>query len=450
MRVAQSFKRLSTAYQSPILFANLEAWLSHLETAHPVGIDMGLERINRVKAALDLRFDCPVITVAGTNGKGSTCAYLESILLASGYRVGCHTSPHLLKFNERARVNGEEASDHLLLEHFTAVEKARVSLLDAPTLTYFEFTTLVIMHLFAQSNLDAVVLEVGMGGRLDAVNILDADCAIVTSIDIDHADFLGNSREAIGLEKSGIFRSRQIAVCGDPAPPQSLIDYAEKLGCDLWLHGRDYNYQGDKQQWGWAGRKKRFSGLGYPALRGVNQILNASAVIAALMALHQRLPVSAQDIRNGFALVELPGRFQVLPGQPTVVLDVAHNPHAAATLGQGLDKMGYHPYTYAIFGAMADKDIEGIINPLLGIVDFWFCTDLPTPRAASANYLAEKLEALGVKSKNGSDGGINTFENPAAAYQKALSQAGEGDRIVSFGSFYTVAGVMAYRNNQAH
>jgi dihydrofolate synthase/folylpolyglutamate synthase len=448
--VARLFRRLSTSHQPPILFSSLSAWLAYLETAHPVGIDMGLERISRVKEALGLHFDCPVITVAGTNGKGSTCAYLESILLASGYKVGCHMSPHLISFNERARINGEEVKDGLLLEHFTAVENARVSLVDAPTLTYFEFTTLAIMHLFSNSNLDAVVLEVGMGGRLDAVNIVDADCAIVTSIDIDHADFLGGTREAIGLEKAGIFRAGAIAVCGDPVPPQSLIDYADKLGCDLWLQGRDYNFQGDKQQWGWAGRQKRFSGLGYPALRGANQILNASAVIAALMALHQRLPVSAQDIRNGFALVELPGRFQVLPGQPTVVLDVAHNPHAAATLGQGLDKMGFHPYTYAIFGAMADKDIAGVIKPLLNAVDFWFCTDLPTARAASAQDLSLKLQELGVAVKNGEDGGIECFPDPAAAYQKALSKAGEGDRIVIFGSFYTVAGVMAYRNNQAH
>jgi len=433
-----------------VIFSSLEAWLSHLEIAHPVGIDMGLDRINRVKFALGLRFDCPVITVAGTNGKGSTCAYLESILLASGYRVGCHTSPHLLRFNERARVNGTDASDALLLEHFSAVELARVSLENPPTLTYFEFTTLAIMHLFAKERLDAVILEVGMGGRLDAVNIVDADCSIVTSVDIDHAEFLGDTREAIGFEKAGIFRPGKIAVCGDPVPPQSLIDFAMKLDCDLLLLGRDYNFQGDKQQWGWAGRTKRFSGLGYPALRGANQLLNASAVIAALMALHQRLPVSAQDIRNGFAMVELPGRFQVLPGQPTVVLDVAHNPHAAATLGQGLDKMGYHPYTYAIFGAMADKDIENVIKPLLGSVDFWYCVDLPTPRAAKADALSQKLVSQGVAIKNGEDGGIECFPDPAAAYQKALSKAGEGDRIVIFGSFYTVAGVMAYRNNQAH
>jgi len=261
---------------------------------------------------------------------------------------------------------------------------------------------------------------------------------------------LGNTREAIGLEKAGIFRPGHIAICGDPVPPQSLIDYAQRLGCDLWLQGRDYNFRGDKQQWSWAGRQKRFSGLGYPALRGANQILNVSAAIAALMALHQQLPVSAQDIRNGLTLVELPGRFQILPGQSTVVLDVAHNPHAAATLAQGLGKMGYHPYTYAIFGAMVDKDIEGVIKPLLGIVDFWFCTDLPTPRAATASALAQKLENLGIAIKNSKDGGIECFPDPSAAYQKALSKAGEGDRIVAFGSFYTVAGVMACRNNRVH
>ena len=409
---------------------------------------MGLARINRVKAALDLHFDCPVITVAGTNGKGSTCAYLESILLASGYRVGCHTSPHLLSFNERARLNGEEVKDALLLEHFVAVEQARVSLVDAPTLTYFEFTTLAIMHLFAKANLDAVVLEVGMGGRLDAVNIVDADCAIVTSIDIDHADFLGDTREAIALEKAGIFRPGHIAVCGDPVPPQSLIDYAEKLGCDLWLQGRDYNFQGDKQQWGWAGRGKRFSGLGYPALRGANQLLNASAVIAALIAVRDRLPVGAQEIRNGMAWVELPGRFQVLPGQPTIILDVAHNPHASAALAQNLENMAYHPYTIAVFGAMADKDIDGVLKPMMDKIDFWYFCDLPTARAASAESLATRLRSLGFK--EGADSGIEVFSSPALAYESALKKAGEGDRISVFGSFYTVAGVLAYRNAKAH
>lgn len=424
------------------IFNNLNEWLSHLETAHPVGIDMGLTRINRVKDSLGLHFACPVITVGGTNGKGSTCAFLESILMAAGYRVGCHTSPHLLSFNERARINSQMVSDAQLLQAFSRVEDARCRISDAPTLTYFEFTTLAIMDLFTNANLDVVILEVGMGGRLDAVNIVDADCAIVTSIDLDHMAYLGNTREAIAFEKAGIFRSKASAICGDPLPPQTLIDHANAIGTDLWLMGRDYSFEGDKQQWGWHGRGKRFSGLSYPALRGANQLLNASAVIAALMAIRDRLPVSAQDIRNGLALVELPGRFQVLPGKPTVVLDVAHNPHAAATLAQSMEAMAYHPYTYAIFGAMSDKDIDGVLKPMIDLVDYWYCTDLPTPRAAAAKDLAKRIQAMGKEAL--------VFSEPGKAFQSALDKAGEGDRIMVFGSFYTVAGVMAYRNNQAH
>lgn len=433
---------LEPQQSQPILFTNLDEWLSHLETAHPVGIDMGLARITRVKESLGLKFPCPVITVGGTNGKGSTCAFLESILLAAGYKVACHTSPHLLRFNERARINGANVGDADLLKAFERVEQARCRLIDPPTLTYFEFTTLAIMDLFANAKVDAAILEVGMGGRLDAVNIVDADCAIVTSIDLDHMAYLGNTREAIAFEKAGIFRPKAIAICGDPMPPTSLINHANEIGADLWLMGKDYSFTGDQQQWGWSGRGKRFSGLGYPALRGANQLLNASAVIAGLIALHDRLPVSAQDIRNGLALVELPGRFQVLPGRPTVVLDVAHNPHAAATLAQSIEAMAYHPYTYAVFGAMADKDIEGVIKPMVDIVDYWYCTDLSTPRAASAHDLVKRLQALNKDAL--------AFQNPGAAYQAALDKAGEGDRIIVFGSFYTVAGVMAYRNNQAH
>ena len=409
---------------------------------------MGLERITRVKEALKLNFKAVVFTVGGTNGKGSTCALLESVLLAASYKVGCHTSPHLLSFNERARVNGENVSDALLLEHFKAVELARASLPNPPTLTYFEFTTLAIMHLFATADLDAVILEVGLGGRLDAVNMIDTDCAIVTSIDLDHMEYLGNTREKIAFEKAGIFRSDKPAICADPVPPQSLIDHAVSIGADLWLMGKDYNFQGDKQQWGWAGRGKRFSGLGYPALRGANQLLNASAVIAALIAVRDRLPVGAQEIRNGMAWVELPGRFQVLPGQPTIILDVAHNPHASAALAQNLENMAYHPYTIAVFGAMADKDIDGVLKPMMDKIDFWYFCDLPTARAASAESLATRLRSLGFK--EGADSGIEIFSSPALAYESALKKAGEGDRISVFGSFYTVAGVLAYRNAKAH
>lgn len=434
--------------QEPIIFSNLNAWLNYLENAHPVGIDMGLERIGKVRDQLGLKFEVPVITVGGTNGKGSTCALLESVLSEAGYKVGCHTSPHLLDFNERARISRENVSDTELIKHFEIVERARVSMPAPVTLTYFEFTTLAIMSLFASSGLDAVILEVGLGGRLDAVNIIDADCSIVTSIDLDHTSYLGSDRESIGLEKAGIFRSNKPAICADPVPPKSLVAHAESIGADLWLQGRDYNFQGDQQQWGWAGRGKRFSGLAYPALRGANQILNASAVIAALISLREMLPVSAQDIRNGFAFVDLPGRFQVIPGKPTTVLDVAHNPHASSALAQSLGNMGYFPYTHAIFGIMSDKDIQEVIKPMLEIVDYWHCVDLPTDRSAKAVDVKEILENLGVK--NTKDSGIDCFEDPAKAFQKTMESIGENDRILVFGSFFTVAGVMAFRKSQAH
>ncbi|OMG75239.1 bifunctional tetrahydrofolate synthase/dihydrofolate synthase [Burkholderia ubonensis] len=433
-------------------FPTLDAWLSHLERAHPVGIDMGLTRIGQVKAALGLEFACPVITVGGTNGKGSTCAFLETILVRAGYKVGCHTSPHLLAFNERARVNGETVADDALLPHFEAVEAARTSLPEPVSLTYFEFTTLAILHLFAARGLDAVILEVGLGGRLDAVNIIDTDCAIVTSIDIDHTEYLGDTREKIAFEKAGIFRPGKPAICGDPAVPQTLIDHAEAIGADLWLVGRDFRYEAqpgaERQQWSYLGRDKRYPALAYPALRGANQLINASAALAALESLRAVLPVSAQDIRLGLANVELPGRFQVLPGKPAIVLDVAHNPHAAAVLAQNLGNMGFFPYTYAVFGAMHDKDIDGVLRHLKGEIDHWCVTDLPLPRAASAGQLEAALRHAGVE--DGPDSSVTRHASPADAFRDALKRASENDRIVVFGSFHTVAGVMAYRKSQQH
>ena len=418
----------------------LPDWLALLETMHPKAIDMGLERVATVKDRLGIQFDCPVIIVGGTNGKGSTCAMLESILMQAGYRVGLYTSPHLLNFNERARVNGEPASDDALVAQFAAVEAQRGDV----SLTYFEFTTLAILRLFAEAKLDAVILEVGLGGRLDAVNVIDADVAIVTSVDIDHTEYLGDTREQIGFEKAGIFRPGRAAICGDPVPPKSLIDHAQAIGADLWLFGHDYNYSGDKQQWNYGGRGQRRNSLGYPSLRGANQLLNASAALAALEALRQRLPVGAQEVRNGLVMVDLPGRFQVLPGRPSVVLDVAHNPHAAATLAQNLDNMGFHAYTYAVFGAMQDKDIDGVIAHLKDRVDHWCVTDLPLSRAASSQLLKQKLLDAGIvpQSTAGAERTIQTFDSPAAAFANARSRAGENDRIAVFGSFLTVAGVM--------
>ncbi|MBV6321080.1 bifunctional tetrahydrofolate synthase/dihydrofolate synthase [Duganella violaceipulchra] len=428
----------------PNLPTTLPAWLALLESRHAeTVINMGLDRVLAVKERLHLSFSCPVIMVAGTNGKGSTCAMLESVLMRAGYKVGLYIKPHFLDFNERARINGELASDEVLVAAFNAVEAVRG---DTP-LTYFEFTTLAIMHLLAGAGMDVAILEVGLGGRLDAVNIVDADVAIVTSVDIDHTDYLGDTREAIGFEKAGIFRAGKTAICSDPVPPQSLIDHAEAIGADLWLMGRDFNYSGDKQQWNYGGRSQRRNSLAYPSLRGANQILNAAAVLAALEALKMELPVGAQEVRTGLVTVELPGRFQVLPGRPTVILDVAHNPHAASALNQNLGNMGFHPYTYAVFGSMHDKDIDGVIAAMSEHVDHWCLANLPSPRAASASELAAKVQIVQAEKAERT---INIFDDPAAAYANAISRAGENDRIVVFGSFLTVAGVMAARKSAFH
>ena len=369
----------------------LADWLAHCERLHPKSIDMGLDRVRAVAERMGLKFDCPVITVAGTNGKGSTCAMLEAILMESGYRTGVYTSPHLVHFEERCRVRGDIVSATDLVANFARVESARCQNGEEISLTYFEFTTLAILQLLADAKLDVVILEVGLGGRLDAVNILDADCAVITSIDLDHMELLGNDREAIGFEKAGIMRAGRPVIVSDPVPPQSILDHAARLGADLWRFGQDFNFSGDKLQWSWAASKdkggRRYAGLAYPALRGANQLVNASGVLAALTALRERLPITAQAVRNGLSLVELPGRFQIIPGQPTLVLDVAHNPHSVAALTENLDAMGFYPCTHAIFGAMADKDVAPMLARIGPLIDKWYFTDLPTPRAATGQAL---------------------------------------------------------------
>ena len=412
----------------------LQDWLAHCESLHPKTIEMGLERVQAVAARMGLRFDCPVITVAGTNGKGSTCAMLEAIALQAGYRPGVYTSPHLVHFEERCRIHGEIVKPQALVPHFERVEVARQDV----TLTYFEFTTLAIMDLMAASGLDLAILEVGLGGRLDAVNIVDADCAVITSIDLDHMDYLGPDRESIGREKAGIMRTGRPAIVSDPVAPQSVLDRAVAIGADLWTLGRDFNFSGDKQQWAWAGRGRRYSGLAYPALRGANQLINASGALAALEALRQSVPVTAQAVRNGLAMVELPGRFQIVPGQPALVLDVAHNPHSVAALAANLDAMGFYPTTHAVFGAMADKDLAPMFAKVGPLIDRWYFTDLPTPRAETATRLMAKWQA---QNKRG-DVGASTHADPMEALRAAVAAADPADRIVVFGSFYTVGGVL--------
>lgn len=410
----------------------LDDWLSRIERLHHRTIDLSLDRIRAVAGRLGIGFDCPVVTVGGTNGKGSTCAMLESILRAAGYRTGLYTSPHLLRFNERARIGGEPATDAALIEQFEAVERSR----GATPLTYFEFTTLAILRLFMGARLDAVVLEVGLGGRLDATNLVDADCAIVTSIDLDHMDYLGPTREHIGYEKAHIYRRDRPAICADPRPPQRLLEVARDLGADLWLLGRDFNYQGDRQQWAYGGRSVRRTGLPYPALRGANQLLNASGVLAALEALGQRLPVSQQAVRQGLLSVELPGRFQVLPGRPAVVLDVAHNPHAAAVLAENLDNMGFYPRTQAVLGMLRDKDAAGVIDKVADRIDHWYVGGTAGPRGLPGQMLAEVVR------ERRPQAAVDSFDDVAAAFDAAHRAAAADDRIIVFGSFLTVAEVM--------
>ena len=423
----------------PLTPEGLDAWLAHLEALHPrgsAGIELGLERVAAVKARLGQRETWPVILVGGTNGKGSTCAMLECILLAAGYRVGLYTSPHLLHYNERVRINGVAADDAGLCAAFARVEQARG---DA-ALTYFEFGTLAAWEVFAAANLDAVILEVGLGGRLDATNVYQPACTIVTGVDLDHMDFLGADREAIGSEKAGIFRAGIPAICGDPQPPQSLVDHAGAIGADLQVVGGDFGYRRQEQQWLYRGRgadaaEIRRDGLPLPALRGDQQLANAACVLAALDTLRLRLPVTLRHMRQGLTGVALAGRFQVLPGRPVVVLDVAHNPQAARVLAANLDDMAFQRSTWAVFGMLADKDIDGVIDALGERITHWLPCTLEGRRAASADFLATRLRLKQMTV-------AGSFESPAAALAWAQENAGEDDRILAFGSFLTVAAAL--------
>jgi dihydrofolate synthase/folylpolyglutamate synthase len=407
----------------------LAEWLAYVERQHPKTIALGLDRVAEIFRKMHPHLACPVITVGGTNGKGSTCAMLEAMLRAAGYRTGLYTSPHLVAYNERVRIAGAEASDEALAESFAAVEAARG---DVP-LTYFEYGTLAAFWLFAEENIEAAVLEVGLGGRLDAVNVIDADCAVLTSVGIDHVDYLGPDRESIGREKAGIFREGRPAVVADPEPPQSVL---AAPGRRLLL-GRDFGYVDQHTQWAYWGPAGRRSGLAHPALRGAMQLRNASAALCALDTLRERLPLGMQDVRRGLAEVTLPGRFQALPGRPQVILDVAHNPQAAAVLAENLAASGFAPDTIAVCGMLRDKDIGGVLRTVAPRVTSWYLASLAGPRAASADELAAHLA--------GQD--VHAFPSPAEAFAAALGRAGEDDKIVVFGSFLTVGEVMEWLKN---
>jgi dihydrofolate synthase/folylpolyglutamate synthase len=427
---------------------NLEDWLLHLEGLHPkgqAGIELGLERIRQVKAALGQVQHCPVIIVGGTNGKGSTCAFLENIIARAGYKAGCYTSPHLLNYNERVRVNGRPAGDDALCAAFARVETARRAAGNV-ALTYFEFGTLAAWEVFAAAGVEAAILEVGLGGRLDAVNAYEPDVSIVTTIALDHTEWLGPDRESIGFEKAGIYRTGKPALCADPQPPQSLLDHAAAIGADLRLIGRDFGFERargegneNRLQWRWwcrAGEKVIKRSLAYPGLRGPTQLYNAAVALAALEALAGKLPVTMQAIRPGLIETELVGRFQVLPGKPAIVLDVGHNPQAIRVLADNLADMGFFDRTHAVVGMLNDKDIEGALMPLKGKVDFWHAATLTGVRGTNSATLAAIIERAQL------GGEVFCHASPAAAMQVAKGRAAESDRIIVFGSFYTVAGAL--------
>jgi dihydrofolate synthase/folylpolyglutamate synthase len=414
---------------------SLSDWLSHLERIHPFAIDMGLDRVSAVRDRLGLVPAFPVIVVGGTNGKGSVCAMLEGFLSCAGYRVGLYTSPHLLRYNERVRIAGREAGDAALAQAFSRVENAR-----APdSLTYFEFGTLAAVDIFIREKVDVAVLEVGLGGRLDAVNAFDADCTIVTSVDFDHMDYLGPDRESIGREKAGIFRPGVPAICGDEDPPATLVAHADTIGAPLDVSGRDFGYRSSPGDWHYWSLERKRHALPYPALRGAYQLGNAATALAALDQIKDTLPVDMGAIRRGLVGLDLRGRFQVLPGRPLTILDVGHNPQAARGLAASLSALPAGGRTFAVFAMLKDKDIEGVARPLRDQVDEWLVAGLPGPRGADAGRIDQALTAINVNAP------VSRFRSPLDAYQCALRSAGQNDKILVFGSFYTVGAVLQAR-----
>ena len=417
--------------------STLDGWLAYIERVHPQTIAMGLERVHAVKVAMGLEPQCIVMTVGGTNGKGSACMMLEAMLHHAGYRTACYTSPHLLRYNERVRIARTDADDAQLARAFEAVERARAAV-NVP-LTYFEFGTLAAMWLFIEARVEVAILEVGLGGRLDAVNVFEPDCAMVMSVAMDHMDYLGDTRDKIGFEKAGIFRAGKPAICADADPPRTLTDHAAAIGAPLLVRGRDFdvrlNAAAVVNQWAYRGPGGSRHGLPWPALRGAYQLGNAAACIAALDTLRYRCPVTANNIRDGLLTAENPGRFQVLPGQPVVILDVAHNPHAAQALADSLKSMPRGGRTLAVFSMLSDKDIAGVVTIVRPRIDHWFVAGIAGPRGTTAQQLSSHLAAAGVSAVTG-------CASIADAYARAREAAGENDKIVIFGSFHTVSEAM--------
>jgi dihydrofolate synthase/folylpolyglutamate synthase len=412
-------------------FDDLDDWLSWQETLHPSRIELRLERVGAVWAALGPEhFPCPVITVGGTNGKGSCVAYLESFYRAGGYRCGAYTSPHLLHYSERVRIDGAPVGSGDLCAAFARIDVVR----GETPLTYFEFGTLAALDLFARARLDIVILEVGLGGRLDAVNILDADVAVVTSIGLDHTAWLGDDPAGIAEEKAGIFRAGRPAVIGSQDTPARLRARAEEIGARPFELGREHGWHKEPAgHWAWWGVEgARREALPAPAMRGPRQYDNAAAAICAAQCLHQRLPLSTGAIRQGLQRTRLAGRFQVIPGAVTWVLDVAHNPEAAAVLAENLALLGCDGRRHAVMALLADKDAAGVVTPLAPLIDCWHLAPAPSDRAMA---LSDLEAAVALASPSVASTSSTTVDQALAS---AGAVANEGDLILVFGSFVTV------------
>ena len=422
-------------------FDTLDAWLGWQLTLNPAEIDLGLDRVERVlgNAGLNNTFDCPLITVAGTNGKGSVVAMLESIAMAAGLRVGVYTSPHLLHYNERIRIDGRAVTDADLCAAFDFIDSRRADV----ALTYFEFGTLAAIKLFSSVSPDLVILEVGLGGRLDAVNVMQPDVAIVTAIDIDHTDWLGHDRETIGYEKAGIFRPGKAAICADASPPASLLNHAAGIGARLWLSGRDYRFQAQRNGWLLQAGEADQQTFVLPALAGDFQLANAAAAVLALrLALGDR--VGSDAINDGLRNVSLAGRFQMLRQRPEVIVDVAHNRQAVESLATMLEARPCSGRTHAVIAMLADKPSEAVVRLLWPLVDSWYSAGLEgVPRGLSAQAMAQAIHAVAVERPR-PDVKLCAETTVAAACDRAVRAASAADRIIVLGSFYTVADAMRF------
>ncbi len=411
-------------------FDSLKGWLDWQESLHPLAIDLGLERASQVFFTLNPDYVKPAtITVAGTNGKGSCIAYLEAIYRAQGYRVGAYTSPHILKYNERIKIDGQPLSDAQICDAFERIESVR----GETTLSYFEFGTLAALDIFSRSHIDIQLLEVGMGGRLDAVNIVDPDVSIISSIDIDHVDWLGKTREAIGLEKAGIFRTATPAIIGDPDPPVTIIKKAEDERIPLYRIDKDFRYKKSSTDWDWFSANRQLLSLPEPGLKGEHQYRNASSAILAITLLQETLPVSESSIRQGLATTKLTGRFQLIDGKIPILMDVGHNPQATRTLVEYLQHHFQGKRIHAVFSMMKDKDIAGVLELMNPVVYDWFFAPLANPRTVSEPVMREIF-------LNNSISRISLgYKNFSEAFAAAEKQSQEGDLLLVFGSFFLVS-----------